>query len=153
LTQTSQAQSRLDEMTASLVGRLVFITPRRAKLLETLAGTDSYPSVSELHAQVQPRYLSTRLATVYNTIELLKECGQVLEMEFSGSANRYDGRGATPHPRVVCLECECIDDAEIIDSDGSYASIAQTTGYEVSSHRLEFYGTCPVCQARSGGGA
>lgn len=151
MTQTSEAQIRLDEMTASLVDRGVFITPKRAKLLEILAGTDSHPSVGELHAQVQLRHPSTSLATVYNTIELLKECGQILEMEFSGSANRYDGRRAVPHPHVVCLDCERIDDAEFIDQpDGAYRLIAESTGYEVSSHRLEFYGTCPACQARRG---
>ncbi len=135
-------------MTASLVGLGVFITPKRAKLLEILAGTDRHPSVSELHAEVQLRFPSTSLATVYNTIELLKECGQVLEMEFSGTANRYDGRRADPHPHMVCLDCERIDDVDIPESNGRYASVGETTGYEVVSHRIEFYGVCPGCQAR-----
>lgn len=29
-------------------------------------------------------------ATVYNTIQLLKDLGQVLELEFGDTANRYD---------------------------------------------------------------
>ncbi len=151
MTQTVDAQSRYDEMTESLVGLGVSITAKRAKLLETLAGADSHPSVSELHAQAQLRYPSTSLATVYNTIELLKDCGQVLEMEFSGAANRYDGRRAAPHTHVVCLECERIEDADSAESDGAYASIEESTGYDIASHRLDYFGACPGCQTRKRG--
>ena len=74
-------------MRAALVRRAVVITPKRAKVLEILATSDDHPNVGDLHAEVQRWHPSTSLATVYNIIELLKETGQVLELEFSAAAN------------------------------------------------------------------
>ncbi len=84
-------QERLEEMRTSLAEKGVAMTPRRAKLLEVLVASDRHPSVGEIHEEVRRYFPKTSLATIYNTIELLKETGQVLEIEFSGVPNRYDG--------------------------------------------------------------
>ncbi|HIA16320.1 MAG TPA: transcriptional repressor [Dehalococcoidia bacterium] len=107
-------------MRAALVKRGVAITPKRAKVLEILATSDEHPNVGDLHAEVQRWHPSTSLATVYNTIELLKETGQVLELEFSAAANRYDGRRPDSHPHLVCLECQRIDDLEVPEPEGIF---------------------------------
>ena len=93
-----RVEQRVEEMRTSLSALGVTITRRRAKTLEALASTDRHPSAHELHAEVRRWYPSTSLATIYNTIDLLKEAGQILELEFSGSANRYDGRRPAYHP-------------------------------------------------------
>ena len=97
-------ESRLSEMKAALRDRGVVVTRKRAKLLEVLLASDRHPSVSEIHEGVRASYPGTSLATIYNTIEILKETGQVLEIEFSASANRYDGRIPVSHPHLVCLQ-------------------------------------------------
>ena len=65
-----------------------------------LIPSDHHPTVGELHREVRRSFPRTSLATIYNTIELLKEAGQVLEIEFSGAPNRYDGRRPNPHPHL-----------------------------------------------------
>ncbi|MDP6454608.1 MAG: Fur family transcriptional regulator [SAR202 cluster bacterium] len=141
-------QERLEEMRSALVQRGVVITPKRAKVLEILAGSDDHPNVGDLHAEVQRWHPSTSLATVYNTIELLKETGQVLELEFSASANRYDGRRPDSHPHLVCVECQRIDDLDVPESKGMFEAIGAETGYEVVRQRLDYYGICPNCQKK-----
>ncbi len=144
----SGIEQRLEEMRAALVQHGVAITPRRATALEILASSDGHPSVGELHAEVQRWHPSTSLATVYNTIELLKETGQVLELEFSASANRYDGRRPDSHPHLVCVECQRIDDLDIPEPQGVFEAIGAETGYEVVRQRLDYYGICPNCQRK-----
>ena len=73
--------------------------------------------MSEIHQEIRRFFPGTSLATVYNTIELLKEIGQVLEIEFSGAPNRYDGRRPGPHPHLVCLRCGKIDDVDSTYAD------------------------------------
>ena len=104
-------------MKAALVAQGVALTPRREKLLEILAASRRHPSVSEIHEEVKRSFPQTSLATVYNTIELLKETGQVLEIEFSSASNRYDGRRPRSHPHLVCLECGKIDDLDPVEPD------------------------------------
>ena len=144
----SDIQRRLDEMRSALIQRGVIITPKRDKVLEILASSDDHPNVGDLHAEVQRWHPSTSLATVYNTIELLKETGQVLELEFSASANRYDGRRPDSHPHLVCLECQRIDDLDIPEPAGIFETIQAETGYEVVRQRLDYYGICPKCQRK-----
>ena len=139
-------QSRTSEMKAALVARGVALTSRRRALLEILASSDRHPRVSEIHQEVRRSHPKTSLATVYNTIELLKEAGQVLEIEFSGTANRYDGRRCDPHPHLICVRCGKIEDLEGIENNGSLEAISAATGYQVSRQRTDYYGACPNCQ-------
>lgn len=147
-----RAARRVDEMRASLLERGVTITRRRDKTLEALAATERHPSATEIHAEVRRWHPSTSLATIYNTIELLKEAGQILELEFSGAANRYDGRRPQSHPHLICLECDAVedmdDDGENPDGGGDALDrVADATGYKLVRQRTDYYGVCPPCQA------
>ena len=139
-------KSRLLEMKAALVAEGVTVTPRRGKLLEVLVASERHPNVNDIHQEVKRSFPGTSLATVYNTIELLKDIGQVLEIEFSGVANRYDGRRPQAHPHLVCTECERIEDLDSIGPDESLDAISRATGYEVVRQRTDYYGLCPKCQ-------
>lgn len=146
-------ESRLAEMKAALKEYGVVVTPKRAKLLEVLLASDRHPSVSEIHEGVRAAYPGTSLATIYNTIEILKETGQVLEIEFSASANRYDGRIPVSHPHLVCLQCEKVEDMDVsLDGAASYSPldrVSRATGYEIVRQRTDYYGTCPECMEAS----
>ena len=144
-----QVQLRVNEMRASMSKLGVNVTPRRAKVLETLASTDSHPTVNEIHAEVRRVYPSTSLATIYNTIELLKETGQVLELEFSGSPNRYDGLRPDFHPHLICLICRSVEDMDVdmFDvKDVSLDLVSSASGYQIARQRTDYYGICPECQ-------
>ena len=149
-------ERRLAEMKAALRERGVAVTRKRAKLLEVLLASDRHPSVSEIHEGVQAAYPGTSLATIYNTIEILKETGQVLEIEFSASANRYDGRIPESHPHLVCLQCEKVEDMEgaapYYPMEHPMERVSQETGYDIVRLRTDYYGTCPECREASPSG-
>ena len=146
----SLVRTRIDEMRNALLNQGISITRRRDKMLLALASNDRHPSVNELHAEVRRWYPSTSLATIYNTIELLKDAGQILELEFSGSANRYDGRRPQSHPHLICLSCEIIEDMD----DGALGAehldrLSEDTGYRLVRQRTDYYGFCPDCQEQT----
>ena len=145
VSQEGELRSRLEEMKAALRERGVAVTRKRAKLLEVLLASDRHPSASEIHEGVRAAYPGTSLATIYNTIEILKETGQVLEIEFSASANRYDGRIPVSHPHLVCLQCEKVEDMENAATHDPLERVSQATGYEIVRLRTDYYGTCPEC--------
>ena len=60
-----QVQHRVDEMRASMSKLGVNVTPRRAKVLETLASTDRHPTVNEIHSEVRRIYPSTSLSLIH----------------------------------------------------------------------------------------
>lgn len=141
----SSRQARLQRLTNRLRARGYRLTPQRLAVLNIVAMSEEHPSVEEIHRQIQRDYPTTSRATVYNTIDLLRQMGEVLELPFSGGSSRYDGRNPEPHPHLICTGCGRIADLDI-DVAGMAQAVAHSTGYAQIKHRLEFYGVCPRCQ-------
>ena len=139
-------ETRLDHMLLSLKERGQRITPQRLAILRILAGSEGHPSVEEIHNVIVKDFPTTSLATVYKTITLLKELGEVLELEFSQGSNRYDGSKPFAHPHVVCTRCKRIVDPDLESLSALTAEVSEQTGFQVVNHRLDFYGLCPKCQ-------
>ena len=91
---------------------------------------------------------TTTIATVYKTLVVLKSTGEVLELEFSGDYNRYDGKKPGPHPHLICIKCKRIVDPDMTSLAEMTEKLALESGYEIVSHRLDFYGICPECQQK-----
>jgi Fur family peroxide stress response transcriptional regulator len=120
------------------------ITPQRLAIARIVLGSSEHPSVEEIYRGVRKDFPTTSLATVYNTLERLKEMGEVLELPFSGGS-RYDGLNPHPHPHLRCTVCGAIEDLDI-DLGPAAQEVAVRKGYADVHHRLEFYGVCPRCQ-------
>jgi len=122
------------------------ITPQRLIILRTLVESQNHPSVEDIFAKVRVHFPTTSLATVYKTISVIKELGEVLELEFSSGHNRYDGHKPYPHPHLLCVKCKKIVDPELSSLAHLTQELVSDTGYRILSHRLDFYGICPKCQ-------
>ena len=142
----STHKPRLDDVVAKLRRGGYRITPQRLAIVKILIDSEEHPSVEQIHRQVQEDFPTTSLATVYNTLERLKEVGEVLELPFSGGS-RYDGLNPHSHPHLRCTVCGAIEDLDI-DLGSAAEEVAARRGYADVHHRLEFYGVCPRCQGR-----
>ena len=141
------SEARFEEMLKGLRKRNCRITPQRVALLRLLAVDEGHSSASHLYQQLKAQFPTTSLATVYKTLNLLKEMGEVVEIGFSDDDNRYDGARPFPHPHLICVQCR-----EIVDTDTALASslvesVAADSGYQIVGHRLDLYGLCPECQS------
>ena len=139
-------EARFDELVAKFREREFRITPQRIVLLRLLATSQGHPSAAQLHKKVQEQFPTTSLATVYKTLTRLKEMGEVLELGFSDDDNRYDGNEPHPHPHLICVRCRSIIDLEVSLLQNLTRDVSESTGYQITSHRLDFYGICPDCQ-------
>ena len=89
---------------------------------------------------------TTSLATVYKTVSLAKELGEVMELGFCDGSNRYDGNNPNPHPHLICTQCKKILDPDLETLGRMTQEVANDTGFRNITHRLDFFGTCPDCQ-------
>src|SRR4051794_19595663 len=137
---------RYTALAAALARKGLRLTPQREAVLRVLAATEEHPSVEQLYADARRLCSSTSRATVYNTLTMLKHLGEVVELEFTGSGNRYDARTPEPHPHLICIRCGRIDDFDPADLRVALATAAAASGYRVTGRRLDFYGECPTCQ-------
>jgi Fur family transcriptional regulator, peroxide stress response regulator len=142
----SDPESRYRQLAAKLKQRDYRLTPQRVALLRLIASSEGHPSAAHLYEQIKAQFPTTSRATVYKTLNLLKELGEVLELGFSNDDNRYDGSRPYPHPHLVCIRCRKIIDPPVTLVEDLTREVAQLTGYQVVNHRLDFYGLCPDCQ-------
>ncbi len=123
-------------------------------ILRILTASEAHPSVDQIYEQLKAEFPMTSLATVYKTVALLKQEGEILELGFANGSSRYDGLKPHPHPHLICLKCQRILDPEIGLLDALPGELTHRYGFKIISHRLDFFGLCPECQAADieGGG-
>ncbi len=142
-------ETRFNELLTKLKMRGHRLTPQRIAVLRILAASEGHPSVEQVYERVKADFPTTSLATIYKTVTLLKEMGEILELGFGNDSNRYDGNKPYPHPHLICVRCKNIIDPEVAALGELPHQIAQTTGFRIVSHRLDFYGICPQCQEKA----
>jgi len=146
---TNKSQARYEELLKKLRQSEHRLTPQRVALVRLLAESEGHPSAARLYDQLKEQYPTMSLATVYKTLNLLKDLDEVLELGFWDDDGRYDGKRPYPHPHLICIRCRNIIDPDVNLADDLAQQVAQLTGYQVLSHRLDFYGLCPACQEAS----
>ncbi len=122
---------RFQQLVARLRGCDYRLTPQRIALLRLIAASEGHPSAAGLFEQIKAQFPTTSRATVYKTLNLLKELGEVLELGFSDDDNRYDGSRPYPHPHLICVRCRKIMDPQVSLLDDLKREVAELTGYEV----------------------
>jgi Fur family peroxide stress response transcriptional regulator len=140
-----QIKLRIDQMVSKLRDRDFRITPQRLAVLTVLAASEGHPTVETIYEKVRVQFPTTSLATIYKTVSLLREIKEVLELGFADGSNRYDGSRPFPHPHVICTKCKKIIDPDLSSLKDMTKEVAEETGFEILTHRLDFFGICREC--------
>ncbi|MBW1729564.1 MAG: transcriptional repressor [Deltaproteobacteria bacterium] len=140
--------ARLQQMLTKLRDRKFRITPQRLAVVKILAQSKEHPTVENIYEQVKKDFPTTSLATIYKTVSLLKELGEILELGFPEGSNRYDGNKPYPHPHIICIRCKKIIDPDLMELQPLTDEVTRKTGYKIIDHRLDFFGICPDCQQK-----
>jgi Fur family peroxide stress response transcriptional regulator len=139
-------QVRYDELVAKLRERDFRLTPQRIALVRLIAASDGHPSATQLYDQIQIQFPTMSQATVYKTLALLKDMGQVLDIDLRDDSH-YDGNKPYPHPHLICMRCNKIVDGELDIDPASLKRLEHVSGFRILRHQITFYGLCPDCQA------
>ncbi len=121
------------------------LTPQRLAIVKILAHSKGHPSVEKIYQLLHDDFPTMSLATVYKTVLLVKNIGELLELGFSDGSNRYDGNKPYPHPHVMCIKCKNIIDLGMTGLEDIKEKVAAKTGFEIMTHRLDFFGVCREC--------
>jgi Fur family peroxide stress response transcriptional regulator len=142
----TDAQIRFEQLITKLKEREYRLTPQRVELVRLIAASEGHPSASQLYDQIKIQFPTMSLATVYKTLDLLKELGEVLEIDLRDDSH-YDGNKPYPHPHLICTNCQKIVDGELNTAVVNIVKeVEQSFGFKILKHQLAFYGLCPDCQ-------
>jgi len=131
--------------------RGVRLTPQRLAIFDSLGRHPGHPTAEEVYRDVLARYPTLSFATVYNTLELLAEMGEVRKVIVDELRRRYDVN-TEPHQHAVCRQCRRIVDVRE-DEIGGGELLRQALDqvdlgardFIVEGASVEFGGVCGEC--------
>jgi Fur family transcriptional regulator, peroxide stress response regulator len=122
------------------------LTSHRLALLRLLAVSEDHPNAIQLYEKLRLQFPTVSLATIYKTLALLKEEGEVLEIDLHEDSH-YDGANPDPHPHLICIHCGSIRDGDEVQSIiGLNDEIEKKYDFQITRPQLVFYGICQKCR-------
>ena len=124
-----------------------YTTQRRA-LVDLLVAVDQPLTIPQL----LDRQPGLAQSSAYRNLAVLERAGVVHRIVTSDEFARYElAEDLTHHHHhLICLSCGEVTDFEVPpavehDLEAALDRVAQRTGFQVRTHRLDLVGTCPGC--------
>jgi Fur family ferric uptake transcriptional regulator len=114
-------------------------------ILKAVEKAEGHISAEEIYGQVRARYPHVNISTVYRTLDLLEELGQVTKTDMGDGRVRYHSIGKGHHHHLVCQKCGAIIDVEEKFLNSLWEEIMRRYGFKVEMKHLAFFGLCRNC--------
>ena len=123
-------------------------TPNRRLVAGLVASTDGHFTSADLLERGRRERVSIGRATVFRALELLTSLRVVERLDLPSGSHAYVLCDPDQHHHhLICSSCGRSEDV----ADGELAAlierIGRRSGYQIDTHRLELFGTCPRCAA------
>lgn len=123
-------------------GNLKQTGPRR-EVIEFFLNARPHLSAEELHALMKKAGSSASLATIYRTLNLLKDAGLVEQRSFTDGHSVFEILDPDDHhDHLVCIDCNAVTEFHNPIIEQQQVEIAQQHGFELSSHHHVLFGRC-----------
>ncbi len=120
-------------------------TPERFAILDKALEQKVHFDIDELYKDIEADYHVSR-STVYNTIELLCECGIFRKHYLNENQAAYE-LSEDKHLHLICLKCGAVK--EIHDEKVSeYLSTLKFRGFHPTFSSTNIYGLCSSCSRK-----
>ena len=117
--------------------------------LAVLAVVDSRPHIAaeDVAVLVRERLGAVSTQTVYDALRVCTDVGLMRRIEPAGSPARYERRTGDNHHHLVCRKCGRIEDVECAVGHAPCLTADRDHGFEIDEAEVNYWGTCPECQA------
>jgi Fur family peroxide stress response transcriptional regulator len=122
-------------------------TKQREAVLKLVRSMSSHPTADCVYELARLDLPNISKGTVYRNLKVLQELGQITRLDMKSDASRYDGR-LDDHYHFRCEKCGEVCDIDMPVDAELDRRMAEATGLEITSHRLEFRGVCADCLAK-----
>lgn len=135
----------MEKIVAKYKDKGLRLTPQRIAILRFLEGNTNHPTAEDIFKEVKKGNPTLSFATVYNTLQALRDKGEVLEITIDPAKRHYDPNTA-PHHHIVCTDCNEIQDVFV-----DYSDVLKLPGdvlkeFKPLGNHVDFYGLCRDCQ-------
>jgi Fur family ferric uptake transcriptional regulator len=118
----------------------VRITRPRKAILKILSEAADHPDAMELFRRAVVIDPTISLSTVYRTMKLLEDKGEIQRHAFAGGPARFEQAVGEHHDHLIDLDSGDVIEFHSERIEQLQDEIARRLGYDIVHHRLELYG-------------
>ena len=124
-------------------------TRERFLLLNEIMRTNGHFDADKLHATVNAKGGNVSRATVYNTLDLLVDCGLISRYRFGENHSRFEKAFGRPrHDHLICLECGDIIEFVNQKLEKIQEEVCSARKFKPHNATLQIFGVCAKCQSK-----
>lgn len=142
---TQRARQQFAPIFADLSARAYRVTQPRREIIARFARAARYVTARRLHAQLRAVGKRIGLATVYRTLEMLREVGAASRQAQGNGETAYLFCPPAHHHHAVCTKCGRVADVPCKSVAPFMRALSGALRFRPTQHRLEFFGTCARC--------
>ncbi|GIX42109.1 MAG: transcriptional repressor [Leptospiraceae bacterium] len=126
------------------------ITSQRLLVAEKIFSIGEHFTVEDLTEILKDKRDEISRATIYRTVSLLVESGQLIEHDFGKNSKYYEFSPSSQehHDHIVCLDCGIIEEFYNPNIEKIQIEIANKFNYELKDHSLNLYGKCKLLKEK-----
>ncbi len=117
------------------------LTPQRREVYEVLLAQRDHPTATEVFLRAKQRMPSISLATVYNCLDTLVECGLARQVNVEREATRYCPN-LEEHGHFMCDQCGKVIDIPFSSGQRPWDL---PEGITLTHSEITLCGVCPDC--------
>jgi Fe2+ or Zn2+ uptake regulation protein len=121
-------------------------TPQRQHVYDVLLQKRDHPTVEKVFIRAKQTMPDISMATVYNCLDALVQCGLIRHVNLDRAATRFCPN-MKEHCHFYCDECGGIYDVDLAAS-GHRAGLKVPEGFKVKQFEVSIRGVCRDCAGR-----
>lgn len=123
------------------------LTKQRQTVLRVIRESSKHLTANEVFDNARQLLPGISFATVYNSLNYLKNERLIGEIKLGTSANLYDGK-LTRHDHALCNNCGKLVDLELTIPKKLLEEAANRSKFKPETIELTLRGLCPECRGQ-----
>ena len=120
------------------------MTKQRREVYDVLMAHRDHPTATEVFIRAKEHMPTISLATVYNCLETLTQCGLIKQVNVDREPSRYCGN-MSDHGHFHCEGCGKVTDVDLRQEGNPRDYLKLPRGTKVTRLELAARGVCPDC--------
>lgn len=122
-------------------------TPQKKIILQLIRESCTPLTAEQVYERARETFPSLALTTVYRNLEAFAAEGVFRASVYDDGVKRYELAERHRH-YMTCVECKKSVEIPECPFEELKDKLAAETGFAISGHSMEFFGTCPECRGR-----
>jgi len=119
------------------------VTPERFEVLDAAMEQEGHFGADDLYITMKSNKSHISRATVYNTLDLLEQCGILAKRNFGDNISRYEpNMNRKNHDHLICTNCGTIKEFSSPKIQAFVQEISSELGFEPNGYSFNIFGKC-----------